>query len=47
MDKVKRPKLIHKHLKSRWKNLSFVEQMANVGADIGRAINWRKKVIKT
>lgn len=34
----------HKQLASgRWKELSFVEQMANVGSEIERAINWKNK----
>ncbi|MDP3882916.1 MAG: hypothetical protein Q8Q48_02580 [Candidatus Staskawiczbacteria bacterium] len=31
----------------RWRNFSLAEQMANIGADIGRAINWREKDKKT
>lgn len=27
----------------RWKTMSFCEQMANVGSEIERAFNWRKK----
>lgn len=27
----------------RWKELSFVEQMANIGSEVGRALNWRSK----
>ena len=27
----------------RWQKLSIFEQMANVGAEVGRAINWREK----
>ena len=27
----------------RWRNLSFFEQMANIGSEIERAILWRKK----
>lgn len=27
----------------RWQRLSFEEQMANVGVEIGRTINWREK----
>ncbi len=27
----------------RWFSSSFFEQMANVGAEFGRAINWREK----
>ncbi|MBI3947640.1 MAG: hypothetical protein HY321_17095 [Armatimonadetes bacterium] len=26
-----------------WNKLSLVEQMANVGSEVGRAINWREK----
>jgi hypothetical protein len=38
----------HKELASgRWFQLSFFEQMANIGSEIGRAINWRKKDKKT
>jgi hypothetical protein len=34
----------HKELASgRWFEFSLVEQLANVGAEVGRAINWRKK----
>jgi len=29
--------------KERWRGLNFFEQMANTGAEIGRAINWRLK----
>ena len=37
----------HKELtRERWFRLSFDEQMANVGADIGRTINWRNKDIQ-
>lgn len=35
---------IHKNLAGgRWFEFSFMEQMANIGAEIGRAINWREK----
>lgn len=27
----------------RWRTLSFVEQMANVGSEVGRAFSWRRK----
>jgi len=27
----------------RWGNLSLAEQMANIGSEVERAINWRKK----
>jgi hypothetical protein len=34
----------HKQLASgRWKELSFVEQMANIGSEVERAINWKNK----
>jgi hypothetical protein len=34
----------HKDLSSgRWNNLSFAEQMANIGSEVGRAISWRNK----
>jgi len=34
----------HKSLVAeKWKELLLIEQMANIGAEIGRAINWRKK----
>jgi len=34
----------HKDLtREKWFSLSFFVQMANVGAEIGRAINWSKK----
>ena len=37
-------KFQHKKLASgRWFKLSFVEQMANIGAEVGRTINWKNK----
>lgn len=34
----------HKELAaSRWKEMSFCEQMANVGSEVERAFNWREK----
>lgn len=34
----------HKTLAAgRWKQLSFVEQMANIGSEVERALNWRAK----
>lgn len=37
-------KKIHKDLEnSRWYNFSFYEQMANIGSEVERAINWKKK----
>lgn len=34
----------HKELADgRWKGLSLVEQMANIGSEVSRALNWREK----
>lgn len=34
----------HKELASgRWEKLSLVEQMANIGSEVDRALNWRVK----
>lgn len=34
----------HKQLaEGRWLKLSLIEQLANVGTEVGRAINWREK----
>lgn len=34
----------HKSLSTgRWAELSFCEQMANIGSEISRALNWRNK----
>lgn len=34
----------HKELAAgRWKQLSFLEQMANIGSEVDRALNWRAK----
>ena len=34
----------HKQLASgRWHKLSFIEQMANIGSEVIRALNWQKK----
>ena len=27
----------------RWKQMTFLEQMANIGSDVERALNWRAK----
>lgn len=36
--------MYHKGLVSgRWFTFTFVEQMANVGSDVGRALNWKAK----
>jgi len=37
-------KVIHKELASgRWFNFSLMEQLANVGSDVERAIQWKKR----
>jgi len=34
----------HKELASgRWNKFSLIEQLANIGSEVGRAINWRSK----
>ena len=34
----------HKELsRGKWQELSFFEQMANIGSEVERAINWRNK----
>ena len=34
----------HKELAGgRWKQLSFMEQMANIGSEVERALNWKQK----
>jgi len=34
----------HKELaEGRWKDMSFCEQMANIGSEVERALNWRGK----
>ena len=34
----------HKNLAAgRWNQLSFVEQMANIGSEVERALNWQAK----
>ncbi len=33
----------HKTLADRWHTFHFAEQMANIGAEVGRTINWRNK----
>jgi len=37
-------KYLHKDLASgKWNELSLCEQMANIGSEISRALNWQKK----
>lgn len=34
----------HKNLAAgRWRRLSFIEQMANIGSEVERALNWQAK----
>lgn len=33
----------HKNLHNEWHFLSIAEQMANIGAEVGRSIKWKKK----
>jgi len=35
--------ILSDQFKKRWFNFSLIEQMANVGAEIGRAIKWKSK----
>ena len=35
--------ILSEQFKDRWFKFSLIEQMANIGAEIGRAINWRGK----
>jgi len=38
--------IFHRDLQQRWSEYSIHEQMANIGAEVGRAINWKKKATK-
>jgi hypothetical protein len=33
----------HQQASGKWKSLTFCEQMANIGSEIGRAIKWKEK----
>ncbi len=35
--------IFHTDIADRWSNFSIFEQMANIGAEVGRSINWKKK----
>lgn len=36
--------ITHKNLAAeRWFNLSLMEQLGNIGSEVGRAINWKKR----
>jgi hypothetical protein len=42
MDKTMNPK--HEELSSsRWAEMPLAEQMANIGSEVSRALNWQKK----
>jgi hypothetical protein len=41
---LKEKKIYHKKLAAgRWKELSFEEQMGNIGSEVGRSFNWFKQ----
>ncbi|MBM3713703.1 MAG: hypothetical protein FJW56_09790, partial [Actinobacteria bacterium] len=33
----------HKNIRQKFQGMNFFEQMANIGSEIYRAINWREK----
>ena len=35
--------IYHKDLQERWHSLSLMEQLANVGSEVERALNWKEK----
>ncbi|RJR16223.1 hypothetical protein C4579_00720 [Candidatus Microgenomates bacterium] len=35
--------VFHRNLKERWHVFPLIEQMANIGAEVGRCINWKNK----
>jgi hypothetical protein len=41
---MKRTRIIHHGIleSGRWFKMPLVEQMANVGADVGRAVQWKE-----
>lgn len=38
--------IFHTNLEKKWKEYSLYEQMANIGTEVGRAINWRREKLK-
>ncbi len=38
--------IFHVGLKDRWNKLTIYQQMANIGAEVGRATSWRNKNYK-
>lgn len=43
MKLVDKKQTFHADLGKRWNRFSIHEQMANIGAEVGRAISWRNK----
>lgn len=35
--------MFHLEVADRWNSFSIFQQMANIGAEVGRTINWKKK----
>lgn len=35
--------MFHTELADRWHTFTIFEQMANIGAEVGRSINWKRK----
>ncbi len=35
--------VLHGDLESRWKDMSLLEQMSNIGSEVDRALNWKAK----
>lgn len=35
--------IYHKELQKRWHDLGLIEQLANVGSEVERALKWREK----
>ncbi len=36
-------KFFHQEIIDKWSSYSLLEQMANIGVEVNRAINWKKK----
>jgi hypothetical protein len=34
---------IHKNIAEKWSKMSFAEQMANIGSEVERSLNWKAK----
>lgn len=35
--------MFHTEIEDRWQTFSIFEQMAHIGAEVGRSVSWRKK----